>query len=148
MSRMKPAEFFRRLREAFAAGRNRRTVLIIRLSLVCAAFVAGFILIGAKLYDMQGHDFEYYQGKVADQLTSVSSVGAKRGSIYSAGGELLAADVSTVRIFIEPQAIIDAMKDAEKSVSEAEKKVEDARAALREARLDPKAPVSFPILRR
>ena len=39
MSRMKPAEFFRRLREAFAAGRNRRTVLIIRLSLVCAAFV-------------------------------------------------------------------------------------------------------------
>ncbi|MCR4681743.1 MAG: PASTA domain-containing protein [Clostridiales bacterium] len=139
MSRMKPAEFFRRLREAFAAGRNRRTVLIIRLSLVCAAFVAGFILIGAKLYDMQGHDFEYYQGKVADQLTSVSSVGAKRGSIYSAGGELLAADVSTVRIFIEPQAIIDAMKDAEKSVSEAEKKVEDARAALREARLDPKA---------
>ena len=135
----RPGELLRAVRDRLPSIRDRRKALTARLAAVAAVFVAGFAVIGAKLYDMQGHDSEYYRSKVTDQLTSVSTVSAKRGSIYSAGGELLAADVSTYRIFIEPQAVIDAVKEAEKALTDAEQAVEEAKAALREARLDPKA---------
>jgi len=117
----------------------RKKQLKVRLISVVALFLAGFIAIGVRLYIMQGRDSGYYQGKVTDQLTSERTVSAKRGSIYSSGGELLATDVATFRLFIDPQAIIDAMKEAEQAVVDAEEALTNARSELRAAQNDPKA---------
>ncbi|MCQ2427086.1 MAG: PASTA domain-containing protein [Clostridia bacterium] len=132
---MKKEEFLSKL----PGNRLRKKALRNRLLAVSGLFILSVAGVGLRLYLMQGRDSDYYKGKVTDQLTSERTVSAKRGSIYSASGEILATDVATYRIFIDPQAIIDAKKAAEQAVADAEAALSEARTALREAENDPKA---------
>ena len=72
-----------------------------------AAFLAG------KILSLQTVNFEYYRKKVLDQLTYETNIEAERGKIYDSRGELLATNVTTYRVFISPQDIIDNMREGE-----------------------------------
>ena len=79
------------------------------LFLVCV-FGLGFAALAAVVFRIQIIDFEIYRKRVVDQLTYEGTIPAERGSIYSADGELLAANTTKYRIFIDPEAISAAMK--------------------------------------
>ena len=71
--------------------------------LVLAFGLLGLLLLRILIYQTFGYD--KYQQKVIDQMTTQSSVLAKRGNIYDANGVLLATNVTTYRVFIAPSAI-------------------------------------------
>ncbi len=83
---------------------------------LCAVALAFFGLI-YRIFLLQTADFEYYQSKVLDQLTTESTILSKRGNIYDSNGILLATNKTAYRIFIAPQTIHDEMKKAEDSPS-------------------------------
>ena len=84
-----------------------------RTGVIMGAFVAaGAVMIGA-LAGLQITDHEYYKTKVLDQMTVSTEVNPERGTIYDRNGSILAANAANYLIFISPQDIIDAMKEAE-----------------------------------
>ncbi len=54
---------------------------------------------------IQTVDFDRYQSKVLDQLTTESVINADRGNITDSNGVLLATNITTYRIFISPKGI-------------------------------------------
>ena len=70
----------------------------------------GLLLLRILLY--QTVDYDKYQDKVINQMTTEVEVAAERGNIYDTNGILLATDVTSYRVFISPRTI--------KNVSEAE----------------------------
>ncbi len=75
---------------------------------------AGFLMIGvAVLFALlllrillyQTVDYDRYQKKVINQMTTQSEVLAKRGNIYDRNGVPLATSVTTYRVFISPSSI-------------------------------------------
>ena len=70
---------------------------------------AGFVFLVIKLFEIQITDFKVYRQKVVDQLTYEGTIPSERGLIYSADGELLAANTVRYRIFIDPTAIQEEM---------------------------------------
>ena len=83
---------------------RRATVL-----LVAAFALLGLLLLRVLLYQTVG--YQKYQQKVIDQMTTQSSVLAKRGNIYDANGVILATNVTTYRVFIAPSAIAAAQAE-------------------------------------
>ena len=65
--------------------------------------VFAFLLI--RIFIIQTVNFEKYQNKVIDQMTTESAVAASRGKIYDRNGSPLATNVTTYRVFISPSAI-------------------------------------------
>ena len=67
-----------------------------------------FAVFGAlllRILIIQTVDFEKYQSKVINQMTTESAVAANRGKIYDRNGEVLATNITTYRVFISPSAI-------------------------------------------
>ena len=84
-----------------------------RILLMISALLFGGLLVRILLLQTLGYD--RYQQKVIDQMTTESSVTAKRGNIYDANGVLLATNISTFRVFISPSSIADAQVEANKN---------------------------------
>ncbi|MBE6601455.1 MAG: PASTA domain-containing protein [Ruminococcaceae bacterium] len=84
-----------------------------RVLFVLAVLLFGGLLVRILLLQTLGYD--RYQQKVIDQMTTESSVTAKRGNIYDANGVLLATNISTFRVFISPSSIADAQAEANKN---------------------------------
>ncbi len=79
-------------------------------------FVAlGFLVLIVRIFCLQTVDFDYYQNKVLDQLTTESTILSERGNIYDSNGVLLASNKTEYRIFIAPKTIHEEMEKAEKS---------------------------------
>lgn len=73
----------------------------------CLMWIA-FVLLGVLLMRIllyQTVDYDKFQQKVIDQMTTQSSVLADRGNIYDTNGVALASNVTTYRVFIAPAAI-------------------------------------------
>ncbi len=73
-----------------------------------------FAVFGAlllRILIIQTVDFDKYQSKVINQMTTESAVSAKRGIIYDRNGNVLATNITTYRLFISPSAIKSASKD-------------------------------------
>lgn len=68
---------------------------------VCAVFAALLI----RILVIQTVNFEEYQEKVINQLTTESPIPADRGEIYDRNGVALAANITTYRLFISPSSI-------------------------------------------
>jgi len=68
---------------------------------VCAVFAALLI----RILFIQTVNFDEYQEKVINQLTTESPIPAARGEIYDRNGVVLAANVTTYRLFISPSSI-------------------------------------------
>lgn len=64
-----------------------------------------FLVLLLRIFLYQTVQYDYYQQKVIEQMTTESSVNASRGNIYDRNGVLLATNVSTYRVFISPATI-------------------------------------------
>ncbi len=83
------------------------------LFLLSAMSLALIFLLGTILR-MQVCSYGTYQNKVLDQVTTTSSLRAKRGYIYDANGNILAENKTEWRIFLSPVDIYEATKESGK----------------------------------
>ncbi len=78
----------------------------IRRSTVMGLCVFGiFALLLIRILIIQTVNFDKYQSKVINQMTTESPVAADRGKIYDRNGNVLATNITTYRVFISPSSI-------------------------------------------
>ena len=78
------------------------------LAILLAVFAV--VLIG-RIFALQTFEYQKYQTKIIDQMTTESVVTAKRGTIYDCNGKILATNRTAYRLFISPSGIATAQKD-------------------------------------
>ncbi len=76
-----------------------------RASVVALLLVLVFLFLTVRIFLIQFFDFERYQKKVLDQLTTESTVRAARGAILDSAGRVLATNRTVYRISIYPNVI-------------------------------------------
>ena len=89
--------------------KDRAAQRTIRRSAAVALFLLlafGFLLF--RIFMIQYFDFERYQKKVLDQLTTKSPVRADRGQILDANGRVLAGNRTIFRVSVFPHAVATA----------------------------------------
>lgn len=75
-----------------------------------AAVLVVFGALSARILIIQTLNFDRYQKKVIEQMTTESPATAGRGEIYDCNGKLLATNVTTYRVFLSPSAISSAQR--------------------------------------
>ncbi len=90
-----------------------------RAAFLFGALLLVFVLLLIRISVIQTLDFEKYEEKVIEQMTTRSPASANRGEIYDRNGKVLATNVTTYRVFLSPSAISRAQKtlDGRKSDS-------------------------------
>ena len=91
-------------RNVLKLTRKRSTIL-----LICFAVFLCYLL--STIFRMQVSGHEAYRQKVIDQITTSSTVKAKRGIIYDSGMHILATTKTVWRIFLSPVDIAEASED-------------------------------------
>ena len=82
--------------------------------LLCAVgFFLTVLLLRILLF--QTVEYDRYQKKVVDQITTQSEVQADRGNIYDRNGVPLATNVTAYRVFISPSAIAEEQSEKNKN---------------------------------
>lgn len=81
--------------------------------MIFAVVVFGALLL--RIFLLQTLNYDHYQKKVIDQMTTESKVTAERGNIYDANGVMLATNVTTYRVFISPSSIASAKSESAQS---------------------------------
>lgn len=76
-----------------------------RSFLVGILVFAVFAVLMIRILIIQTVDFDKYQSKVINQMTTESPVAADRGKIYDTNGNVLATNITTYRAFISPSSI-------------------------------------------
>lgn len=76
-----------------------------RSAAICAVITVLLLLLSLRILSIQIFDFEKYEQKVIDQITQVTPVSADRGEIYDANGIVIATNITTYRLFIDPAVI-------------------------------------------
>ena len=76
-----------------------------RAGIICLVMTILFILLAAKILFLQTVKHDEYEQNVLDQMTQQTSVSANRGNIYDANGVVIATNITTYRLFIDPAAI-------------------------------------------
>lgn len=79
-----------------------------RSTIVGIAVFGIFALLLIRILIIQTVNFEKYQSKVINQMTTESPVAADRGKIYDRNGNILATNITTYRVFISPSGISSA----------------------------------------
>ena len=74
-------------------------------------FFAVFAVLMIRILYIQIVDFDRYQSKVINQMTTQSPVPADRGKIYDRNGNVLATNTTTYRVFISPSGILNAQQE-------------------------------------
>ena len=90
------------------ANRSVSTAAIKRSTWVAIAVFAVFAVLLIRILLIQTVNFEKYQSKVINQMTTESPVAASRGKIYDRNGNVLATNITTYRVFISPSSISSA----------------------------------------
>ena len=84
----------------------------LRRSLLLGIAMFGvFGLLMLRILLLQTIDFDKYQNKVINQLTTQTPLPADRGKIYDRNGNVLATNITTYRVFISPSGILSAQQD-------------------------------------
>ena len=99
------------IRRANRIIQTRSFVLMILMGVVM------FVLLFFRLFDLQITRHEELQGKAVNQQTRRTVVTANRGTIYDAGGNILAISSSAETIILSPLEIDNAVNDTEDPVS-------------------------------
>ncbi len=81
------------------------TSAIRRSSIMGLMLFAVFAFLLLRILIIQTVNFEKYQSKVINQMTTESPVAADRGKIYDRNGNVLATNITTYRVFISPSSI-------------------------------------------
>ena len=76
-----------------------------RASIISLVMTLLFLLLAAKILFIQTYNYEEYEQKVLDQMTQQTSVSADRGNIYDTNGVVIATNITTYRLFLDPAAI-------------------------------------------
>ncbi len=84
------------------------TSAIRRSSVMGLLLFAVFAFLLLRILIIQTVNFEKYQSKVINQMTTESPVAADRGKIYDRNGNVLATNITTYRVFISPSSIASA----------------------------------------
>lgn len=82
-----------------------------RAGIICIVMTLLFILLAAKILFIQTVNYKEYEQKVLDQMTQQTSVSANRGNIYDTNGVVIATNITTYRLFLDPAAIQRKSKD-------------------------------------
>lgn len=88
-------------------GAQRRSTI---LGLIIIAVFAVLLL---RILFIQTVNFESFQKKVIEQMTTESAVPADRGKIYDKNGNVLATNITSYRVFISPSSIKSAQDELE-----------------------------------
>ncbi len=72
---------------------------------ILLAFMALWCALILRLFKLQIIDYEYYQGKVLDNIQRTTTLSAIRGEIYDSSMNKLASNYTVYRIFISPNDI-------------------------------------------
>ena len=99
------------VRRANRIIQTRSFVLMILMGVVM------FVLLFFRLFDLQITRHEELQGKAVNQQTRRTVVTANRGTIYDAGGNILAISSSAETIILSPLEIDNAVNDTENPVN-------------------------------
>ena len=99
------------VRRANRIIQTRSFVLMILMGVVM------FVLLFFRLFDLQITRHEELQGKAVNQQTRRTVVTANRGTIYDAGGNILAISSSAETIILSPLEVDNAVNDTENPVS-------------------------------
>ncbi len=81
------------------------TSAIRRSTVMGLMLFAVFALLLIRILIIQTVNFDKYQSKVINQMTTESPVSADRGKIYDRNGNVLATNITTYRVFISPSSI-------------------------------------------
>ena len=76
-----------------------------RAGWICIALTVMFILLSLRIFIYQVFQFKEFDQKVLDQITQETTVSANRGNIYDANGVVIATNITTYRLFLDPAAI-------------------------------------------
>ena len=82
-----------------------------RSTIVGLVIFAVFGMLLIRILIIQTVNFEKYQSKVINQITTESPVSANRGKIYDRNGNVLATNITTYRVFISPSGILNAQNE-------------------------------------
>ena len=93
------------------SGSKISTGAVRRSTILGVFIIAVFAVLLLRVLYIQTVNFEKYQKKVIDQMTTESKVAADRGKIYDKNGNVLATNVTTYRVFISPSSIKSAQDD-------------------------------------
>ncbi|MBQ9087011.1 MAG: PASTA domain-containing protein [Clostridia bacterium] len=91
-------------------NRTVSTEAVKRSTWLCILVFAVFGILLFRILMIQTLDFESYQNKVLNQITTESPVAANRGKIYDRNGNVLATNITTYRVFISPSGIKSAQE--------------------------------------
>ena len=87
---------------------SRSFTLLIIVSVMFAVLLIRILLLQTLEYDR-------YQKKVVEQITTQSEVRADRGNIYDRNGVPIATNVTTYRVFISPSSIAEEQSEKEQN---------------------------------
>ncbi len=87
-------------------GSTPSTKVLKRAGVVGAVLAALFVLLAMRILVLQLQHYDEYEQRVIDQMTQESTVSADRGEIYDRNGILLATNITTYRLLIDPAAIM------------------------------------------
>ena len=90
---------------------SEKTRAIRRSTLIGIVIFAVFGVLLIRILLIQTVDFDKYQSRVIEQMTTESAVPANRGKIYDKNGNILATNITTYRVFISPSGIKSAEEE-------------------------------------
>lgn len=76
-----------------------------RAGAICTLLTVLFALLSFRIFFYQVFQFKKFDQKVLDQITQETTVSANRGNIYDTNGIVMATNITTYRLFIDPAAI-------------------------------------------
>ena len=91
---------------------NNGTQLTRRAGAVCIALTVAFALLSMLILFYQTVRHKQYSEKVLNQVTQEAKISADRGEIYDRNGILLATNITTYRLLVDP-AVIDRTSQAD-----------------------------------
>lgn len=85
-------------------GRPDKRVRV-RAGWLCIVLSAIFIILALRIFIYQTFQHGEFSQKVLDQITQETSISADRGNIYDTNGIVIATNITTYRLFLDPAAI-------------------------------------------
>jgi stage V sporulation protein D (sporulation-specific penicillin-binding protein) len=84
-------------------GQKPNKIILSRtLFLMVVCGIVTFIVLAARLYQVQIIDHEYYEQLAVEQQTRETTVTASRGTIFDANGKVLAISATAETVYISP----------------------------------------------
>lgn len=76
-----------------------------RAGIICIGLSLIFVVLSLRIFFFQTFQFKEFEQNVIDQITQETSVSADRGNIYDKNGIVIATNVTTYRLFLDPAII-------------------------------------------